>query len=620
MQWSLSLFIRIFSVAVTICVASGGSVKAATPSVQPHGDLNFTNGATAKKFGVHEVTLIGNAAVANPFATAVSVTFLAPSGRTVMVDAFYDGGDIWRARVYVEEAGVWRWVSTSYDDPALHNQSGSFTAAHSHLRGMLRKHRRNPRQWMTDDGKTFLNLSDTAYRFFKESEALWQDYSRDIVAMGMTSIRVLALGDWDWDLYWEDHAKTRFRLSAFQTTDVRLHWLLDHYPHLYIQLILFPDGEPSDDAFWTYLPHGVRERTMRYMIARWAAFPQLFWLVTNDTTVAEDRPHNRAWAQEVGQYFARQDPWRHLISFGPIRRQVFPFTKAKDLKWVSYIHLQTAYALAADQVRAYANTPLHVFCGEDLYEQTQAATNPAKPRYFYRRLFWSWLLSGGSATYGGRIAIQPYSQTNSLAWTNLDGQSITTPLEGLDSVRYIVPYLTEHHIDLALFHPADELVTDLSGESEVKQYVAKWFVDIVNDPSTIWELWGGGFKTYITNWFSTVIINNAAFGSARPKAARRGKKEYLVYHPNAKAGEVLGEGPAAETSRRNADVDPAKTVRIQVDLRESPGVFSVEWFRAHDGVVEKAHQVAGGAKREFVAPWKGCDVVLRLLLQHNHVG
>lgn len=69
----------------------------------------FTTGAAkAVKFGTHEVVLTGNGRTENPFQTAAVVMFTPPSGKTVTVNAFYDGGNTWRARVYVTETGAWR--------------------------------------------------------------------------------------------------------------------------------------------------------------------------------------------------------------------------------------------------------------------------------------------------------------------------------------------------------------------------------------------------------------------------------------------------------------------------------------------------------------------------------
>ena len=197
---------------------------------------------------------------------------------------------------------------------------------------------------------------------------------------------------------------------------------------------------------------------MQYMIARWSAFPNLFWLIVNDMHCDAKFPRNQAFVREVGTFFAANDPWHHLISTGPNRRAGFPFTGADDLKWCSYIFIEDANAVGADQVGQYQldEIPLHVWMGEDYYEQDHG--HYKDPRFFFRWLFWSWLLSGGSANYCGRWGpIHPYSQTarRDLAWVGIDKKTDYTgeQLVGLDSVRHIPAYLKDRALDLAASGP-----------------------------------------------------------------------------------------------------------------------------------------------------------------------
>ena len=143
-----------------------------------------------------------------------------------------------------------------------------------------------------------------------------------------------------------------------------------------------------------------------------------------------------------------------------------------------------------------------------------------------------------------------------LTWKGIDKKTTYTgeQLVGLDSVQYIGRYLKDRHIDLALFQPTDNRVRDLDGRA----------------------------------------------GRLRPKLMERGQAEFLVYHPN------------AATDNKASRVDASKTARLRIDLSAAPGKFEGEWFRAYDGVSQKAGAVEGGAEREFVAPWKGQDVVLYL--------
>ena len=81
-------------------------------------------------------------------------------------------------------------------------------------------------------------------------------------------------------------------------------------------------------------------------------------------------------------------------------------------------------------------------------------------QYWQRRLFWAWLLSGGSANYGGRWwAVEPYSETGTRASTyyNRAENTFRTQLTGLDSVRPIRDFFEQRAIDLGDFEPAHGL-------------------------------------------------------------------------------------------------------------------------------------------------------------------
>ncbi len=166
---------------------------------------NFSCGAeVAKKFGVHEIVFTGNGSVPNPFDTGVTVVFTPSSGRegAVAVKAFYDGGNTWRARLYVSESGQWSWRSQSADDEKLNGRSGSFSAVQSNLRGKLRSHPKNKRWWATDDGRTVLSLADTAYILFRSpndptqpvTDDTFRRYVKANVRLGVTSMRAGGCG------------------------------------------------------------------------------------------------------------------------------------------------------------------------------------------------------------------------------------------------------------------------------------------------------------------------------------------------------------------------------------------------------------------------------------------
>ena len=58
---------------------------------------------------------------------------------------------------------------------------------------------------------------------------------------------------------------------------------------------MFPlEAYGRDDRFWTVLSPPQRERLLRNLVARYAAFPQIFWLMTNDAHYGDKFPNSNA--------------------------------------------------------------------------------------------------------------------------------------------------------------------------------------------------------------------------------------------------------------------------------------------------------------------------------------
>ncbi|MGE0758488.1 MAG: DUF5060 domain-containing protein [Pirellulaceae bacterium] len=538
---------------------------------------NFSSGdQEAARFGVHEVVMNGDGSVANPWDTMATVTFTPSAGKreAKTVHAFYDGENTWRARVYVHVTGEWRWESHCETDAGLHGQSGSFRAAESRLRGRLLPHPQNPRQWITEDGRWFLNLNDTAYFLLcardgngdPVADDVARQYVRDDVEQGITSVRCFlasrsggfseATGQWQaW--HFADDTLDRLRLDNLQIADRRLHMLLDDFPDVAVQLILFPlEGYARDDQFWGALTTTQRQRLLRQLVARFAAYPQLFWLMTNDAHYGEKFPRSNALVREVGAYLQSHDPWQHPRSTGHARRLPFYFG-GED--WATYIHIEHAHDLGAAQYAPYHQFAKPVFLGEDRYEQDHGPSqDPFHMRYWQRRLYWTWLLSGGSANYGGRWwVVHPYRVTGRQPATyhRRPNYTFTTPLTGLDSVRAIRDYFEQRGIDLARYEPDHALAEDAQGRKDAQA----------------------------------------------PRLLRRGRDEWLVYHPHA----------AADAQAAQVTMDSAAQLRL--DLRNVSGTFAVEWYRAADGHAQSTWDIQGGDWCTLTAPWPGADVVVRVV-------
>jgi len=405
---------------------------------------NFTRGTeTAQKFGVHEITLTGDGSVVNPFDTPCEVTFTSSSGLSITVNAFYDGSNTWHARCYITEIGNWSWESVSSRDSGLDNKNGSFSAVNSDLKGLLKKHPADNKALASDDGKWFLNIGDTSYYIFNNAHNKWQEFIRDSWTKGITLIRAAMVGALtEWDRLFDGGDYDKLNINNFQTNDTRLIWMLDSLPDMYVEFILLPacnTGWTGDETLWYNLSGEQHIRIMKYMVARYAAFPEIIWEVVNDYEYSSSHPHNVEMAIEVGEYLMNNDPWEHLITTGGIRGDDFYFT---DAKWATLFHLETLDALPADQVKDYTNYPVHVFNGEDRYETYR---EPDHPNIYFRRLIWAWTLSSGSACYGGYWDdTVPYSQSS---------------FEGLDNIVHVKNFFHDNNIELSGYIPDDNCVS-----------------------------------------------------------------------------------------------------------------------------------------------------------------
>jgi len=365
---------------------------------------SFTTGANAVTFGTHEISLTGNASVSNPFDIVATVTFTPPSGHLVTVRAFYDGGNSWRARVYVTEAGVWSWTSSSSSptDTSLSGGSGTFAAQSSNLPGILKKDALNPKEWRTDSGKWFVPITHVSSMLFNstnpDSNQYWRQFVQDDVTRGINVIS--PGGNID---PWQSIPSfdfTRYNLSMFQIAESRLIWIFNNYPEVYVQSLLFGTEQQFS---WSGYPQSVRNNTMDYMIARWSAFPNVYWLISQnqETTLNATLNFNR----EVGQYFEDHEPWKHLLSTEFHGSEGFPLTAPDDSVWLDYISLQDYDGPGASQIQNSnpGNMPFQIQLGEDVYEQSSRTYTD--PRFYFRWRMWSWILAGGTYKYGGRTQL-----------------------------------------------------------------------------------------------------------------------------------------------------------------------------------------------------------------------
>jgi len=214
-------------------------------------------------------------------------------------------------------------------------------------------------------------------------------------------------------------------LAYWQEIDRRIAYACAHHPTVMLQLI--PFGEDTEELKRYARGDRASIMALRHAQARFSAYPNILWCISNDREIVDsDKPltGRRIRAEtidRIGRDMAKREPWKTLITNHQSRFKGYAFV---DAPWSDIITLEDLDQTSGKLITAYrsqGNDP--IVLDEDRYEQYRA---PKHPRYFFRRLMWSSLLSGGSATYGGLRTYEPkdYVATKAQEMKNPAGRGV----------------------------------------------------------------------------------------------------------------------------------------------------------------------------------------------------
>ncbi len=142
---------------------------------------------------------------ANPVQEAsLTAVFTAPSGSKSRIPGFWDGGKTWRIRFAPNQAGTWKFETTSSDasNKGLHQQSGQFTVTAANGNTDLAKHGSIR---VSDDDRHFVHQDGTP--FFWVGDTAWNG--------------PLLSSKSDWDLYLKERSRQKFNTVQWVTTQWR---------------------------------------------------------------------------------------------------------------------------------------------------------------------------------------------------------------------------------------------------------------------------------------------------------------------------------------------------------------------------------------------------------------
>lgn len=254
----------------------------------------------------------------NPFTDVSFGATFRLGHRAVAVRGFYDGDDTFRVRFMPDTPGEWRY-ETSSDLEALNGLTGSFVCApplpntHGPVQTTGTFH------FAYADGTPYRPIGTTCYAWTHQEDALEEQTLRTLAQSPFNKIRMCVFpkdydfnrnepprypfeqsetGEWDF---------TRFHPAFFRHFETRVRQLRDL--GIEADIILF---HPYDRWGFARMPAEVDDRYLRYLIARLAAYRNVWWSLANEFDIMDSKT-DTDW-ERIFRIIQQEDPCQHLRS------------------------------------------------------------------------------------------------------------------------------------------------------------------------------------------------------------------------------------------------------------------------------------------------------------------
>jgi hypothetical protein len=250
--------------------------------------------AAVQRYDLFELTLQGPSS-GNPYLdTQLQATFTL-GHRTASVDGFYDGNGTYKTRFMPDTVGRWKYITTS-NSPALTNQSGAFTCLPAAPENHGPVSVRSNHHFAYADGTPYLPFGTTCYAWVHQGDALEAQTLETLRTSPFNKIRMCVFPkSYEFNHNEPQHYPfprtapastanpqgtndyTRFDPAFFAHLEQRIAELRDL--NIEADLILF---HPYDRWGYAAMPTEVDHRYLRYLIARLAAFRNVWWSLANE--------------------------------------------------------------------------------------------------------------------------------------------------------------------------------------------------------------------------------------------------------------------------------------------------------------------------------------------------
>ena len=307
------------------------------------------------RWDVFEVTLDGPK-TGNPYIDHWVKAVFRQNAREINVEGFYDGNGTYKIRFMPDALGQWTYITDS-NVAALKGKTGAFEAIPpgSHNHGPVGV--RDIYHFGYSDGTPYFEFGTTCYAWVHQAPQLQEQTLATLKAAPFNKIRMCIFPKW----YEYNHADppiwpfpreanqndyTRFNPEYFRHIEKRI---LDLQAlGIEADLILF---HPYDHWGFQEMPSAVDDRYLRYVLARFSAFRNVWWSLANEYDLL--RKKTAADWERFARIVTEYDPYSHLRS---IHYSNAPYDYSKV--WCTHAGVQSAFFDKANEWRQTWHKPV----------------------------------------------------------------------------------------------------------------------------------------------------------------------------------------------------------------------------------------------------------------------
>ena len=299
-----------------------------------------------EQWGVFEVALNGPTH-GNPFLDAKFSARFTQGDATVEANGFYDGDGMYRVRFMPEKLGDWHYVTES-SCAELNGKSGGFNVTKPSKNNHGPVAVTNTFHFAYADGTPYKQLGTTCYVWQLQAEALQEQTLKTLATSPFNKIRFCVFPK---RYTWNTNEPT---LYPFPGNPAATNWDFTRFNEKYFQhleqrvadlqklgieadIILF---HPYDEGHWGFdrMPADVDDRYLRYVVARLAAYRNVWWSLANEYDFMKEKQESDF--VRFGEIVSTNDPYHHLLSIHN-GQKIFNHT----LPWITHASIQNGAAV-----------------------------------------------------------------------------------------------------------------------------------------------------------------------------------------------------------------------------------------------------------------------------------